>query len=45
MAVLVQQTQAEVLTAIQGDTLLAWLVPLSLGARLDNDLCFGGEPE
>lgn len=28
------------------ETLLAWLVPLSLGARLDNDLCFGGgEPE
>lgn len=28
------------------DTLLAWLVPLSLGGgSLDNDLCFGREPK
>lgn len=45
MAVSAQQAQAEVLTGIQGDTLLAWLVPLLLGARSDNDLCFArGSP-
>ena len=40
-----QPVQAEVLMATQGNTLLVWLVPLSLGARLDNDLCFGGKPK
>ena len=44
-AVSVQRVQAEVLMATQGNTLLVWLVPLSLGARLDNDLCFGGKPK
>lgn len=37
------RAQAEVLKPTQGHTLLLWLVPQP-GTRLDNDLCFGGEP-